>query len=119
MQVMFAKWVVPVATACGAAMLVGVPGTTGESRADADCDPGAISAGFGTNVSVLRCYGDWAYASTGASGDSTMLFQRHSYGWRHYTGFPSSVCRDQATADGVPAAELRSFPNCVSAPVIP
>jgi hypothetical protein len=83
------------------------------------CDAAAISAGVGQSVSVLRCYGDWAYVTNGELGDSTMLVHLQSYGWRHYTGFPSNVCRDMAINDGVPAAELSSFPNCVSGPVIP
>ena len=33
---------------------------------------------------------------------ATMLMHLHPYGWAHYTGFPSTVCREQAAADGVP-----------------
>lgn len=84
----------------------------GTAGATPSCDPAAISAGIGQSVSVLRCYDNWAYVTNGALGDSTSLAQLLDYGWRHYSGFPSSVCRDLAVADGVPAPELSSFRTC-------
>lgn len=76
------------------------------------CDPAAITAGVGDQVSVLRCYGDWAYVTNGELGDSTSLVRLSEGAWQRYTGFPSSLCRAAAAADGVPAAELSSFRPC-------
>lgn len=82
-----------------------------EARADG-CDAGAISSDLGQPMTVLRCYDNWAYVTNGELGDSTLLAQLQAGGWRNYSGFPSSLCRDRAAADGVPAAELSSFSPC-------
>lgn len=80
------------------------------------CDASDISDGLGYGISVIRCYGNWAYVTNGELGDSTSLAQLHSDGWRQYAGFPTTTCRSMAVDDGVPAQELTSFPPCVSQP---
>lgn len=89
--------------------------TTGNFRAappPAGCDPASISADLGQQLNVQRCYGDWAYVSTGELGDAQSLLRLVNGTWSRYTGFPSSICRGQAAGDGVPEAELSSFPPC-------
>ena len=76
------------------------------------CDPAAIARDLGQNLNVERCYGDWAYVSTGELGDAQSLLRIADGRWTRYTGFPSSFCRDQAQSAGVPGPELRSFPDC-------
>lgn len=78
----------------------------------AGCDAAAISADIGSSVSVVRCYDNWAYVTNGSLGDSTSLAQRVGDSWQRYTGFPSSFCRADAAADGVPEVELSSFRPC-------
>ena len=80
--------------------------------APANCDDAEVSAGLGGQVRVLRCYGTWAYVTTGELGDSTSLAQLKGSEWRHYAGFPSSICRAQAASDGVPPPEISSFRDC-------
>lgn len=76
------------------------------------CDPAAIARDLGQNLNVERCYGDWAYVSTGDLGDAQSLLRVADGRWTRYTGFPSSFCRDQAQSAGVPGPELRSFRDC-------
>lgn len=78
----------------------------------ATCDPAALSGDLGEQLQVLRCYPGWAYVSNGELGDSTSLVHMVGDSWTRYTGFPSSICKDRATADGVPGSELSSFPPC-------
>lgn len=82
-----------------------------EARADG-CDARAISSDLGQPLTVARCYNNWAYVTNGELGDSTLLAQLQAGVWRNYSGFPSSLCRGRAAADGVPAAELSSFSPC-------
>ena len=76
------------------------------------CDSAAISADIGGALEVERCYGNWAYVSNGESGDGQSLLRHVDDVWTRYTGFPSTICVAQAAADGVPQAELSSFPSC-------
>ncbi|PQE00372.1 hypothetical protein CYL16_12180 [Mycobacterium sp. EPG1] len=76
------------------------------------CDTAAIARDLGQNLNVERCYGDWAYVSTGELGDAQSLLRVADGRWTRYTGFPSSYCRDQAQSAGAPGPELRSFPDC-------
>ena len=77
-----------------------------------DCNGATISSDLGQAISVVRCHGDWAYVSNGELGDSTMLVRLWSGSWQNYSGFPSSICRGVAAADGVPGDELSSFRTC-------
>lgn len=76
------------------------------------CDGGAISADLGQALQAVRCSSGWAYVTTGDLGDASSLVRLVGDSWTRYTGFPSSICRGQAAADGVPATELSSFPTC-------
>jgi hypothetical protein len=103
------------ATLVSLGALLGASGFLGVITAAAQpggCDASAISNGLGPAVSVVRCHGDWAYVTTGGLGDSTMLAQLRGDGWSRYTGFPSSICKAQAAADGVPSQELSNFTSC-------
>ncbi|MGE2836551.1 hypothetical protein [Mycobacterium sp. SMC-4] len=74
-----------------------------------DCDEADIAADMGQQLNVQRCYGNWAYVDSGELGDAQSLIRLVNGAWERYTGFPSSICTAQATADGVPVPELRSF----------
>jgi hypothetical protein len=76
------------------------------------CDGGGISADLGQALQVVRWSPGWAYVTTGELGDASSLVRLAGDGWTRYTGFPSSICRGQAAADGVPATELPSFRPC-------
>lgn len=76
------------------------------------CDPAAIARDLGQQLIVERCYPQWAYVSSGELGDAQSLLRRLGGTWTRYTGFPSSFCRAEALFDGVPLAELSSFPPC-------
>ena len=76
------------------------------------CDADAISRDLGQRLMVRRCHGDWAYVSIDETGQAPSLLRQVAGTWTRYTGFPTTVCKDTATADGVPAAELTSFPPC-------
>lgn len=76
------------------------------------CDGGAISADLDQVLQVVRCSPGWAYVTTGDLGDASSLVRLAGDSWARYTGFPSSICRGQAAADGVPAPELSSFRPC-------
>ena len=78
----------------------------------ATCDSTALSGDLGEQVQVLRCYPGWAYVTNGELGDSTSLVRTVGDSWTRYTGFPSSICKDRAAADGVPGSELSSFTSC-------
>lgn len=78
----------------------------------ADCDASTISRDLAQQVNILRCYGDWAYVGTGELGDAQSLLRLIDGTWTRYAGFPSTICSVQAAADGVPNAELSSFPTC-------
>ncbi len=99
-------FLVSVITVCGSFGVVTAAAQPG------GCDASAISNALGPAVSVVRCHGDWAYVTTGGLGDSTMLAQLRENGWSRYTGFPSSICKAQAAADGVPSQELANFTSC-------
>jgi hypothetical protein len=76
------------------------------------CDPAGIARDLGTGATAVRCYDQWAYIDFGELGDSQALARTVNGAWTVYTGFPSSKCRTQAAADGVPAPELSSFRSC-------
>lgn len=88
------------------------PSQTPAAEAPDSCDAATISEDIGRSVQVVRCYGAWAYVTTGELGDSTSLVRRDGDTWTRYTGFPSSICRNEAGASGVPAEELSSFRDC-------
>lgn len=112
-----------VAVACSAAMVT-APVASGHAFAEgaglaplpaappSACDAGAISAGVGQQLQVLRCYPGWAYVTNGELGDSTSLVRTVGSNWTFYAGFPSSLCKAQAASDGVPEPELSSFTRC-------
>ena len=104
----FSIGVLASALAVAASALVSSPAATADpARAAA-----AISSDMGQQLSVVRCYTDWAYVTMGGPGDATSLVQRVNGVWARYTGFPSSICRSQAASAGVPQAELSSFRPC-------
>lgn len=113
------RWTVEVGLATGPlttlvvtkAYYVGTAEAASEPQ-PAGCDAEAISADIGSQIVIMRCYGDWAYVTNGGMGDSTSLIQRSGSTWQRYTGFPSSFCRDEAADDGVPGPELSSFSPC-------
>jgi len=80
--------------------------------APSECDASAISIHLGQQLNVVRCYGDWAYVDAGGLGDAQSLLRLVDGRWTRYTGFPSSICRDQARMAGVPDGELSSFRPC-------
>lgn len=98
--------------AVGALVVANLSTATTAVALPGGCDNAAISNALGQPVSVVRCEGDWAYVSNGSEGDSTSLVHLVNGSWLRYTGFPSSICKGAAAADGVPTAELSSFPGC-------
>ena len=115
-------WTVEVGTSEGPLTTLKVTKVFFVGMADADktvpalpqansCEASEISAAIGSQISVERCYGDWAYVTTGELGDSTSLVHLSQGQWQRYTGFPSSICQGKAAADGVPEPELSSFPT--------
>ncbi|OBF48754.1 hypothetical protein A5778_22260 [Mycolicibacterium monacense] len=94
-------------------MIAAVPSAFAATPAAAQaCDGGGISADLGQALQVVRCSPGWAYVTTGDLGDASSLVRLVGDSWTRYTGFPSSICRGQAAADGVPATELSSFRPC-------
>ncbi|MGE2736439.1 hypothetical protein [Mycolicibacterium vaccae] len=73
------------------------------------CEMSAIADDVGTLRSVERCYGNWAYVSTGEFGDAQSLVRLVDGRWVKYTAFPSAICWAQAAADGVPVPEWHNF----------
>ncbi len=99
--------------AAKAVMIAAVPSAFAATPAAAQaCDGGGISADLGQALQVVRCSPGWAYVTTGDLGDASSLVRLVGDSWTRYTGFPSSICRGQAAADGVPATELSSFRPC-------
>jgi hypothetical protein len=88
------------------------PERTPSAQATGGCDPGAISRDMGQQLNVQRCHGDWAYVNAGELGDAQSLLRRVNGSWTRYAGFPTTICRSAAGADGVPDGELSSFPPC-------
>jgi hypothetical protein len=77
------------------------------------CDATVIAADLGRRVvTAMRCDQGWAYVDFGGLGDAQALLRLVSNRWTVYSAFPSTICRSQAAADGVPDSELSSFPPC-------
>lgn len=87
-------------------------GSSPDAPVPPTCDSAAISRDLGQQLYVERCYQDWAYVSTGELGDAQSLLRLVGGTWTRYAGFPSNICRAQASADGVPSEELSSFGTC-------
>jgi hypothetical protein len=87
-------------------------GQTPSATPASGCDSTAISRDMGQQLNVGRCQRDWAYVSTSELGDAQSLLRRVNGTWTRYAGFPTTICRSQADSDGVPGAELSSFPPC-------
>ena len=71
----------------------------------------------GSAESVLNvgdCAGGWVSYSICAEclGDVEQLGRLENGAWTSYTGFPTSICQDEARADGVPARYAENFPRC-------
>lgn len=80
------------------------------------CSIEAIATDVGrTPASTERCGSDWVYVDWGGLGDSQALLRRVEGAWQIFTAFPSSLCLDEAAAQGVPQSELSSFRPCEAA----
>lgn len=88
----------------------------------AACDPDVIARESGLerrNVNVDSCLGDWALAHVNVppgepAGDPQYVLSRTGGSWARYTGIPSTICRQDALADGMPSDFARSFSDCAS-----
>lgn len=86
------------------------------------CDPEVIARDSGMerrNVNISSCRGDWAlgnvYVPPGEpAGDTQYVLSRTSGSWARYTSIPSSVCRQDAVEDGMPADYAASLFECKS-----
>ena len=86
------------------------------SARSSDCDPDEIADEAGIdrrNVNVDRCAGAWALARVFVppgepAGDTQYIVSRVGGSWTRYTGIPSTTCRQEAEADGMPA-EIAAF----------
>lgn len=86
------------------------------------CDPEVIARESGMerrNVNISSCRGDWAlgnvYVPPGErAGDTQYVLSRTSGSWARYTSIPSSVCRQDALGDGMPADFAASLFECKS-----
>lgn len=78
------------------------------------CDAGVVGADLGRRVATVRCDQGWAYVDFGGLGDAQALVRLTSNRWTLYSAFPSTICRSQAAAEGVPDSELANFPPCAS-----
>ncbi|PEG36858.1 hypothetical protein CRI77_22090 [Mycolicibacterium duvalii] len=72
------------------------------------CEASVIADDIGEPVTVERCYGNWAFVTTGEV-DTQSLIRLVNGTWERYVEFPAEICTWQAILDGVPAPELRSF----------
>ncbi|MDX2357330.1 serine/threonine protein kinase [Dietzia sp. PP-33] len=88
----------------------------------AECDPDVIASEAGIarrNVNVDRCVGEWAlahvYVPPGEpAGDTQYIVSRVGGSWNRYTGIPSSTCRQEAEADGMPSDIAEVLDTCPS-----
>lgn len=88
------------------------------------CDPDQIAREAGIerrNVNVDRCLGDWAlahvYVPPGEpAGDTQYLLSRSGGSWTRYTGIPSTLCRQDAESDGMPAEFAGLLNDCSDSP---
>ncbi|WP_241726111.1 serine/threonine protein kinase [Dietzia sp. DQ12-76] len=100
-----------------------MPAATGApSVRSADCDPDEIASEAGIarrNVNVDRCAGAWALAHVFVpqgepAGDTQYIVSRVGGSWKRYTGIPSTTCRQEAEADGMPAEIAAVLDDCRS-----
>lgn len=92
----------------------------GKAPAASACDPDRMAREAGIerrNVNVDRCLGDWAlahvYVPPGEpAGDTQYILGRTGGSWSRYTGIPSTVCRQDAEADGMPAELAEMLGDC-------
>lgn len=86
----------------------------------AECDPDVIASQTGIarrNVNVDRCMGDWAlahvYVPPGEpAGDTMYIVHRVGGSWERHTSIPSSICKEDAIKDGMPAEIAGSLDGC-------
>ncbi|GAA1052679.1 hypothetical protein GCM10009570_12680 [Dietzia natronolimnaea] len=96
--------------------------TASPSARTSDCDPDEIAREAGIarrNVNVDRCAGAWALAHVFVpqgepAGDTQYIVSRVDGSWNRYTGIPSTTCRQEAEADGMPAEIAAVLDDCRS-----
>ncbi|MFN3340847.1 MAG: serine/threonine protein kinase [Dietzia sp.] len=102
---------------------VATPAGTGAPPArSSGCDPDEIASEAGIarrNVNVDRCAGAWALAHVFVppgepAGDTQYIVSRVGGSWTRYTGIPSTTCRQEAEADGMPAEIAAVLDDCSS-----
>lgn len=84
------------------------------------CDPVIIARESGMerrNVNISSCRGNWAlgniYVPPGEpAGDTQYVLTRTSGSWERYTSIPSSICRQDAMDDGMPADFAANLFEC-------
>ncbi|MET3859708.1 hypothetical protein ABIE38_000605 [Dietzia sp. 2505] len=99
-----------------------MPATAAPSERPSGCDPDEIASEAGIarrNVNVDRCAGAWALAHVVVAqgepaGDTQYIVSRVGGSWTRYTGIPSTICRQEAEADGMPAEIAAVLDDCRS-----
>ncbi len=97
-------------------------GTGAPPDRTSECDPDEIAGEAGIarrNVNVDRCAGEWALAHVFVppgepAGDTQYILSRVGGSWARYTGIPSTVCRQEAEADGMPTEIAAALDDCRS-----
>ncbi|MFN3601343.1 MAG: serine/threonine protein kinase [Dietzia sp.] len=109
----------------GSPGLAATPADTGAPPVlSSECDPDEIASEAGIarrNVIVDRCAGEWALAHVFVPpgepvGDTQYIVSRVGGSWTRYTGVPSTTCRQEAEADGMPAEIAAVLDDCSSPP---